>query len=109
MSDITVEILKDIRTEMRGVRTEMREMRTELSARIDQTNERIDLTNDRLEQLERRQVETEVRLATQLVEVVGAVNAVREAIVEDRVLRRTVADHEDRISRLERERPPSRA
>jgi hypothetical protein len=70
---------------------------------------RIDQTNERLERLERRQVETEVRLASQLVEVVGAVNAEREAIVEDRALRRAVADHEDRISRLECERPPSRA
>ena len=34
-SDITVEILKDIRDEIRGVRSEVRELRTGTSVRLD--------------------------------------------------------------------------
>jgi hypothetical protein len=40
-SDVTVEILKDIRDEIRGVRTELR-------GEIRQTNERLDVNNQRL-------------------------------------------------------------
>src|ERR1700722_10939049 len=60
-SDITIEILKDIRDEIRGVRTELRDeirgVRTELAARLDLTNERLDTNNQRLDLGESRLLE----------------------------------------------------
>ena len=83
-SDITVEILKQIRD---GVYA---------------TNVRLDDVTERLERVEKRQTETEIHLATELVAVVGAVGSLRDAILEDRHLRGQVADHESRLRRLER-------
>ncbi len=84
MSDLTVEILKEIRDELRN------------------TNGRLDGTNQRLERLEKRQTETEVRLTTELTAVVGAVHELRDVIVEDRKLRSQVSDHENRIGAIEK-------
>ena len=66
------------------------------------TNERLDHTNGRLDRLEKRQTETEIRLATELIGVVGAVNSLRDAILADRDLRHTVDDHERRLRTIER-------
>jgi predicted nucleic acid-binding Zn-ribbon protein len=94
-SDVTIEILKGIRDEVRGI-----------NSRLDATNSRLDTlredTNARFERLERRQAETEVRLATELVAVVGAVHEVRDLLREDRVLRAQVDDHERRLAALEK-------
>jgi len=69
-SDITVEILRSIRDEIRGTREdlrgEMRAMREDLSSRIDATNTRLDVTNERLDTLERRLTETDIRIATEM-------------------------------------------
>jgi benzoyl-CoA reductase/2-hydroxyglutaryl-CoA dehydratase subunit BcrC/BadD/HgdB len=98
-SDLSLAVLKQIRDAV----TQTRE---ELSQRIDQTNQRLDQTNQRLDQtreeLSRRQTETEIRLATEFVAVVGAVHSLRDAIVADRDLRRTVEDHEQRLGAIER-------
>ncbi len=94
MADLTTEVLVEIRDEIRT-------MRSELGGKIDQTNARLDQTNARLDRLERRQGESDIRVATELVAVVGAVNDLREAILEDRQLRSTVLDHEMRIRALE--------
>ena len=55
-SDITVEILKDIRDELRGVRTELRDeirgVRTEVHDLRTETHEFRTETNERLEQVE---------------------------------------------------------
>ena len=90
-TDITVKILEQIRDEVRGVKDEVREVKDEVRQ-----------TNGRLDRLDKRQTETEVRLATELVAVVGAVNAARDAILEDQQLRRQVANHEARLGTLER-------
>lgn len=100
--NLTVEILKQIRDEVRKTNTRIEET----NARLDETNVRLEgmghELGSRMDRLERRHTETEVRLSTELLAVVGAVNAVRDAIVEDRQLRRQVADHETRIDSLER-------
>ncbi len=93
--DLTVEVLKQIRDEIVGLRGELRETRTALSDRIDQTNEKVDV-------LARRQTETEVRLATELVAVAQAVTSVRQIIGEKLDDRRRVDDHERRLGVLER-------
>lgn len=91
-ADLSLAVLKQIRDAV----TQTRE---ELSQRLDQTNQRLDQTR---EELSRRQTETEIRLATELTAVVGAVHSLRDAIVADRDLRRTVEDHEQRLGAIER-------
>jgi hypothetical protein len=75
--DITIEILESIRDEIRG-------------------------TNVRLERLEKRQVETEIRLATEIVAVAGAVHTLTEAFKDDGQVRAAVRDHEKRLTALEK-------
>src|SRR5438105_1360734 len=58
--------------------------------------------SERLDRLDRRQVEAEIRLATGLTAVVGAVHMVRDAVLADRGLKRTVDDHELRLAAIER-------
>ncbi|MBI4951665.1 MAG: hypothetical protein HY908_06500 [Myxococcales bacterium] len=77
MTDLSLEILKQIRDELKQ-------------------------SNERLDRLERRQTETEVRLATELVAVATAVRDLRDVLLEDRKLRETMNDHERRITVLER-------
>ena len=86
-NDLTTEILIQIRDELKSTREE-------LSKRIDQTN-------DRLERVERRQTESEVRLASELVNVVSAVNQLKDLIIADRDLRKKVEEHDRRIAALE--------
>lgn len=85
--NLTVEVLIQIRDELKTTREQ-------LSARIDETNSRLD-------RVERRQTEGEVRLATELVNVVSAVNQLKDLIVADRELRQRVDEHDRRIAALE--------
>jgi hypothetical protein len=77
----------------------------EIRDEVRKTNQRLDETNERmtegLDRLERRQVETEVRLSTGLVEVIGALQEVRDAVLDERRLFEQVSDHERRIAALE--------
>jgi chromosome segregation ATPase len=110
VTDLAVEILKQIRDEVKQTNERLDATRTELSGRLDATrtdlSSRLDATrtelSGRLERLERRQTETEVRLATELVAVATAVRDLRDVLLEDRKLRETVASHETRIAALER-------
>ena len=77
--DLTTEILIQIREEMKATREEMKATREELSGQIKQTNLR-------LERTEKRQTEGELRLATEIVNVVTAVNQLKDLIVADRDL-----------------------
>ena len=107
VEDLTLAILKEIRDDLRDVKVSGRETVARLDTtveRLDTTVERLDTTVERLDRLERRQVETEVRLATELVSVVGAINSLRTTILEDRALRHTVDDHEARLQALESKR-----
>ena len=72
----TLQVLREIRDQLRDT-----------NARLDQTNARLDGTNQRLERpeggveaLQRRQSESEVRLATELVAVAKAVQEVRDLL-----------------------------
>lgn len=90
MNELSVKLLGQIRDELKATRTD-------LSSRLDQTNER-------LERLERRQVETEVRLSTELVSVASAISELSRVLVDDRKLRAQVANHEVRLGVLEKSR-----
>jgi len=90
-TDLTIEILRGIHEQTRLTKEG-----------VERTNERVDHVVDRLERVERRQTESEVRLSTELVAVVGAVHEVRDLLREDRGLRDRVDDHERRLSAVER-------
>jgi hypothetical protein len=96
-TDLTIEILKDIRD---GVH-KTNERLDSVNERLDATNERLDATIGGLGELRDRQTATEVRLATEIVGVAGAVREVRDLLREDRALRGRVDDHERRISAME--------
>ena len=97
-ADLTTDILIQIRDEMRKTRED-------LGARIDTTNKELAATkeelSDGLRSLNKRQTETEVRFATEIVAVATAVNQLKDLLIEDRKLRQKVDDHEQRISTLE--------
>jgi hypothetical protein len=97
-SDITIEILKDIRDEIRGVRTELRDeirgVRIELGARLDVTNERLDTNNQRLDLVE----STLLDLAEQQRFVVRYTKAISE---RDAHLEPRVSVLEARVDKLE--------
>ncbi len=95
MTDAAVEILREIRDELKVTRAD-------LAGRIDETNARIDETNTRLGRVERRQIDAELRISTELVAVAGAVRDLRDVLLEDRKLRDQVSDHERRLAALER-------
>ena len=82
--DLSTEVLIQIREEMQGMRAELREVGTELRG------------------VKQRVLDTEVRLATEIVAVAKAVNQVRDELRESRVLRGQVDDHEARIASLEK-------
>jgi predicted nucleic acid-binding Zn-ribbon protein len=85
--NITVEILKQIRDELRTTNAKLDETKTELSERIDA--------------LERRQVATETRLATELVAVAHAIGEVKDLLRTAVDVRPKIDDHERRITALE--------
>ena len=100
-TDLTIEILKGIRDEVRTTNTRLEALRLDTNARFDETNHRLVETNQGLDRLERRQTEADVRLATELVAVVGAVREVRDLLREDRTLEDRIDDHERRIAAIE--------
>ncbi len=81
------------------------EMKT-LNSRVNGTNERLEVlrvdTNERLERLDRRQTESELHVAAELVNVVKAVDAVHGLLRENLVVRDRVVDHDRRIEAIER-------
>jgi len=83
--------------------TLLREIRDELKG----TNVRLDRVESRVGTLEKRQTETEVRLASELVAVARAVGEVRDLLRDGLALalRPQVEDHERRLSALEKRGP----
>lgn len=75
---------------LHDIRDEMRATRIDLATRIDATNERLD-------RVERRQVETDVRLGTAIAELQGATRQNTEAI---RALISVTQDHNARIDNI---------
>lgn len=94
-SDLTVKILSEIRDEIRGTRVD-------LSAKIDQTNARLEETNQKVDLLARRQTEAEVRLATEIVALAGAVDRTNKLLRERLDDRDRIDDIDRRVSALER-------
>jgi len=81
--DLTLDVLKSIRNEIQGLRGDVRQ------------------TNDRLERLDQRQTQSEVRLATEIMEVARAIGAVKDLLQTNLDLRPQIEDHERRIATIE--------
>jgi len=96
-TDLTIEILKGIREEAHKTNEQLGEVRSQL----DDVRSGLDDVRSELGELRDRQTATEVRLATELIGVAGAVREVRDLLREDRVLRGRVDDHERRIAAIE--------
>jgi hypothetical protein len=90
MADLTTQILVEIRDELVEIRGEARK-----------TNERLDHTIHRLDRLERRQVEAEVRISTEIVGVHGAIRELTDVMRVGLAIGGRVDDHERRLLLLE--------
>jgi hypothetical protein len=101
-SDLMTRVLIQIRDETRANREEIKRTNEE----IKRTNEELHKTrvelSSRIERLEKRQVESKVRLAAELTAVIGAITELSKLVAEDRQLRTQVQDHEKRLGKLER-------
>lgn len=100
MADLTTQILIEIRDEIRKTNARL----DHTNARLDGTNERLDSLTSRFDRLERRQVQAEVRVSTEIVGVMGAIDRLTEAMLDPgsyAALAARVADHERRIGVLE--------
>jgi hypothetical protein len=87
-TDITVEILRDIRDEVRNT-----------NVRIDHTNERLDTMR---EELSRRIVESEVRTSTAIADLAGTVREMTQVLRAANDLRPRVERCEQDIVELKR-------
>ena len=101
-TDLTIEILKDIRDGTRRTNEQLDELRTEVHNGFGELRGELEDVRGGIVELRDRQTATEVRLATELVGVAGAVREVRDLLREDRALRARVEDHERRIAAMER-------
>ncbi|MBI5477437.1 MAG: hypothetical protein HY906_01200 [Deltaproteobacteria bacterium] len=101
-ADVTIEILKSIRDEIRRTNERLDAGLGDLRTEIRATNEHLGATNERLERLERRQTESEVRLATELTAVAHAVREVRDLLADRLDLRDEVKALDRRVTDLER-------
>jgi uncharacterized protein involved in exopolysaccharide biosynthesis len=89
--DVTVEILEDLRQDMRETKDELRLTRTELSERIDETNQRI--------------VASEIRIATAITGLAGTVGEMRDGYRASNDLRPRVERCESEIAEIKRRLP----
>jgi hypothetical protein len=90
MADLTTQILIEIRDAARAT-----------NERLDQTVERLDQTVERLDRLERRQVDAEIRISTELVALTGVLRSFHDDFLAERPSRAVLADHERRLRALE--------
>jgi hypothetical protein len=95
---------EELKATREGFSDELKLTRQQLSSRLDETNARLDGTNSRLERVERRQVESEVRLAAEIAAVATAIDQLNATLTDNRRLRAQVTDHESRLRALERKR-----
>jgi hypothetical protein len=101
-SDLTIEILKDIRDEVKSVRDEVRQT----NALLDHTNAMPDQTNERAEtglaEVSRRIVESEIRTSTAITELAGTVHEMTQVLRAQHDLGPRVERCEHDIAALQR-------
>ena len=96
-TDITVQILREIRDGVNQTNARLDLTREEMNARFGEVDARFG-------RFEHRLTEAEIRLATELIGVAAAVSEVRDELRDERRLRARVDDHERRIGVLEKGR-----
>jgi chromosome segregation ATPase len=108
-TDLTIQILQ-------GIRDELRRTREELSARIDQTNVKLDQTNVKLDQnrqdlaetrddVAHRIVDSELRLATAVGDMVKTTQDLKQLLKEQLELRPRVEKCEQEIAAIKSRLP----
>jgi len=107
MKDITIEVLKAIRSDLGAFRSEVNKRFDDVDARFDLVDARFEGVDARfegvdarLDNMARQQVESEVRIATELVAVAGALNQLNDSLRAEAV-RDQLRDHEARLHKLE--------
>ncbi len=119
MNDEVVEVLKEIRDEVKGtnVRLESLDVRLEsLEGRVDflerrtskgfaEIRDTLGEHAERFEALERQRIESELRLATEIRELGGVTRQVAALLARRPDDHEMVLQHEERISALERHLP----
>ena len=98
-TDITIEILKSIRDEVRGVR---QELRAELGGVRDELRSELGAVREELKGVGDNVHEMDIRLSTEVVALTGVVRQVGETFRQDRALRARVDEHERRLENLEK-------
>jgi tetrahydromethanopterin S-methyltransferase subunit G len=95
-TDLTIEILKSIRDEVRQTNGRL----DQTNGRLDQTNARLDQVNERVEsglsEVSRRIVESEIRTSTAIAELAGTVREMTSVL-------RAQHDLRPRVERCERD------
>jgi predicted nucleic acid-binding Zn-ribbon protein len=79
----TLNVLREIRDEVKANRAEIQETNVRLGrleAGVEQLDASVERLGQRVESLEHRQVETEMRLATELIAVTHAVEGVKDLL-----------------------------
>ena len=100
MKDITIEVLKAIRSDLGAFRSEVNKRFDDVDARFDLVDARFEGVDARFDNMARQQVESEVRIATELVAVAGALNQLNDSLRAEAV-RDQLRDHEARLHKLE--------
>ena len=99
-SDLTVEILKDIRAEIRQTNSGLQALGDRLDARIDALGDRLDARIDgldaRIDETNRRLVASEIRTATALTDLAGNVHELTAFL-------RVQSDLRPRVERCEKD------
>jgi len=101
MSDLTTQVLIEIRDEARRTNAQV----AQLNAEVAQIKAEAVQTNTRLDRLERRQTESEIRISTEIVAVAGAIDRLTDALLDPKRFGGVTArldDHERRLETLER-------
>ncbi len=99
-TDLTIEILKDIRQEMREAKEEIRHTREDLHDEIHALSGRVDRLHTRI-------TETDIRTATAMTDLVGTLHEMRDEFRSSRELRPRVERCEQDIADLKRRLPES--
>jgi predicted nucleic acid-binding Zn-ribbon protein len=98
--DVTLQVLVDIRDEIRGTNKRVDELKERVDHLEENVTREIKETNVRIDRLTDRVVASEIRVASALTEVVGSMNDVKSMLSERLDLRDRVANCERDIAEL---------
>lgn len=101
VESLTVQILQQIRDELRLTRQELSAQIGETNQRLDQTNQRIDQTNQRLDQSNLRLNAVEGTLNELATQMVFLVKHARNSAKRERRIESDVRELKERVARLE--------